>query len=350
MDPAAPRRPSPNRSPSRWRRARRLGLGAALLACAGVNGLAYLHARSMTTFVPAGASTAAPEALRGGGRLLALVGGVKVRRPENRVTPSALGLEYQTHRLEGSGPVLELWELEPDGPAAGVALVCHGYAASKDSLLPTGDELRRQGFRTLLLDFRGSGGSGGNQTSLGYREADDVARGAEFARSRVPAGAPLVLFGTSMGAAACLRAIHLGQVAPEGLILESPFDRLLTTVRARFDLLGVPSWPGAELLVFWGGQRLGIDGFAHAPLDYARAVECPSLVMHGELDRRVSVAQARSVWSALATTERSFYVFSGLGHEPFLRAQPEAWRRAVAELLARVSGRAAPTASPQRGG
>ena len=60
-----------------------------------------------------------------------------------------------------------------------------------------------------------------------------------------------------MGAVACLRAVHALGVQPDAMILECPFDRLLTTVRHRFDAVRVPSWPLAELLVFWGGQQSG---------------------------------------------------------------------------------------------
>ena len=42
-------------------------------------------------------------------------------------------------------------------------------------------------------------------------------------------------------------------VRADAVVLECPFDRLLTTVEHRFELMGVPAFPLARLLTFWGG-------------------------------------------------------------------------------------------------
>ncbi|MBE9078296.1 hypothetical protein IQ241_13505 [Romeria aff. gracilis LEGE 07310] len=52
-----------------------------------------------------------------------------------------------------------------------------------------------------------------------------------------------------MGAVAVMRAISLHDIQPDAAILESPFDRLLSTVCHRFEAMGIPSFPGAELIV-----------------------------------------------------------------------------------------------------
>ena len=51
----------------------------------------------------------------------------------------------------------------------------HGYTSDKSKLLTEAEFFRSQGFSVLLLDFAGNGGSEGVQTTVGYREADDVA-------------------------------------------------------------------------------------------------------------------------------------------------------------------------------
>ena len=73
---------------------------------------------------------------------------------------------------------------------------------------------------------------------------------------------PLLGYGISMGATSLMRAVALYALKPRALILEGPFDRLVTTVRHRFDAVGVPSFPAADMLVFWGSvaerdKRLG---------------------------------------------------------------------------------------------
>ena len=97
--------------------------------------------------------------------------------------------------------------------------------------------------------------------------------------------------------------------------------------------MGVPSFPSAELLLFWGGVQQDIAGFSHDPVEYAPSVTCRTLVLHGDQDRRAQVNQARAVFDALGTSRKTWKVFSGVAHESYVRAQPEAWRATVGELL-----------------
>jgi len=305
---------------------------AALSAFLALNVLAFSHAGALTRFEPAreqGPGTL--EELSLGQRAQTLVRGPRLARPRNLTSPSDHGLPYTTEVLGEASPRLELWCLDPPQPR-GVVLLCHGYGGSKSALLPAAAEFTRLGWACVLLDFRGSGGSEGNETSLGVHEADDVARAARFARQR-SAGSPLIVFGNSMGAAAVLRSVYLGHVQADGLILEAPFNRLLATVRHRFELLGVPSFPSAELLLFWGSVRAGIDGFEHEPTTYAAGVRCPTLVLHGDRDARVTVTEVQEVVAALPEP-RSLVLLEGVGHEPYLAARPEEWRGAVEPFLA----------------
>jgi len=183
----------------------------------------------------------------------------------------------------------------------------------------------------LLVDFRGSGGSSGEATTLGVYEAGDVATSFELA-ARIAPDCPLVLFGRSMGSVAILRAIAHAGISPEGIIIECPFDRLLGTVAHRFTAMGLPSFPCAQMLVFWGGVQHGMNGFAHNPCEYAPRVNCPALVMHGELDKRVSVPEVQAVYDALAGPKR-LEVFPATGHESCYRTRPDLWGRHVTEFL-----------------
>jgi pimeloyl-ACP methyl ester carboxylesterase len=121
-------------------------------------------------------------------------------------------------------------------------------------------------------------------------------------------------------------------VQPTAAILECPFDRLISTVANRFAVMGLPAFPFAHALVFWGGVQHGFNGFAHNPEEYAAGVRCPVLLLHGEKDPRVSREQAEAIFRNLAG-DREFAVFAGVGHESYLGADPEGWKRIVARFL-----------------
>lgn len=323
----------------RWRLVTASLLVAAFVA---VNTVAWLHARAMSRFVRTGGRTASPEKLGVLAKARVLLTGVTLLRPENRRTPKDIGLEFQTVRFPGAKSIqLEAWFMPSAAPTTnGVVLLFHGYGASKDSLLSPAVELSALGWDTLLVDFHGSGGSAGDTTSVGWHEAEDVAAAfaaaAKFAPSR-----PRVLYGVSMGAAACLRAVHALKVKPDALILECPFDRMLTTVQHRFHAMRLPSFPFAELLVFWGGQSGGFNAFAHNPVDYAPAVRCPTLMMHGGKDPRVSVREVERIYEKLGGG-KSLVVFPKLGHQSYVEADLNVWREQVKGQLALVRATPSP--------
>lgn len=82
-----------------------------------------------------------------------------------------------------------------------------------------------------------------------------------------------------MGAAAILRAVAVHGLRPDGLIVEAPFDRLVSTIGNRFTAMGLPATPFNHLLVMWGSLEIGANGFNHNPAEYAAQVHCPTLVL-----------------------------------------------------------------------
>jgi len=134
-----------------------------------------------------------------------------------------------------------------------------------------------------------------------------------------------------MGSAAILRAIAFEDIKPDAVIIESPFDRLINTARNRFKVMGLPAFPAAELLVFWGGIQQGFDGFEHNPVDYARSVKCPVLMMHGGRDSRVTFEQGRNIFDNLEGEKR--YKLFDVGHEVMAVSCTGEWQEQVTEFL-----------------
>jgi uncharacterized protein len=318
-----------------WKRLLKIFAGLVLSAFITLNAIAYMHVHAMTHFVDGGHRTSNPEALGYLNKIKILFTGVTVPRPVNLETPKGYDMPFETLALTNKrGLRLEAW-LTTCANAKGTVILFHGYAAGKDSQLPAAAQFDTLEYETLLVDFYGSGGSQGNETSIGYHEADDVLAAFQFARRRSPRQ-PIILFGTSMGAAAVLAAIHRYNIDPDALILECPFDRMLSTVQNRFRIMQVPSFPSAQLLILWGGIHLGFNGFNYNPADYMREVRCPVLLMHGEKDRYVTLTQMNRLAQNLNPSSRC-KIFAGLEHQSYVSAQPEEWSRCVAEFLLRFS-------------
>ena len=296
-----------------------------------LNAVAFFHARAMLFFIEAGRRTPKIEQLSAIQKAGVLLTGVRIPKPGNYRSPAGEGLVFETIALREPGrPDLEAWRIPCENPRGTIAMF-HGYSDCKSSLVPAAREFHDLGYEVWLTDFRGCGGSAGNSTSLGWHEADDVRRLADFLRTQ-NAPRPLVLYGFSMGGAAILRAVADLGVKPAGIVICSVFDTMLGAVQARFHSMGVPAFPAAQCLTFWGGVQQDMNAFANNPVDFAARVKCPALLMHGSADVRAPLAQGSNVFARLAGPKR-MVVFDGAGHGPLERSDPARWRKEIAAWL-----------------
>jgi hypothetical protein len=312
---------------------------AVIMAFVALNVVAYRHAWRMTHFSNAATRTSSPEKLSAFGKLSVLVTGVTLPRPEL----SAISVEHRVVTFHtADGIQLEAWDI-PVAEPRGVALMFHGYAVSKSAMLGEAEVFRGLGLRTVLVDLRGSGGSDGDVTTLGWCESADVAAAVSWARGEWPEQ-PLILYGQSLGAAAILRAMAVDGMRADGIILECPYDRLLTTVGNRYHAMHLPAFPFAQLLVFWGGVQHGFNAFRLNPVDYAASVTCPALVIGGERDLWALPDEVRRVADALGGTTQC-HIFEHTGHGGYGQNEGGIYRDIMSKWLDALLSSLGPTDS-----
>jgi uncharacterized protein len=189
---------------------------------------------------------------------------------------------------------------------------------------------RELGYNTFLVDFMGSGGSEGNQTTIGFLEAEQVKTSYEYLAEKGEKN--IYLFGTSMGAVAIMKSISDYGIDPRGIIVECPFGSMYQTVCARFETMKIPTFPMAGLLVFWGGLQNGFWGFDHNPTTYSKQINCPTLVLHGAKDEKVSREEIDEIFNNL-TGQKSLKVYEDAGHENYLTKYRSEWTQDIQQFL-----------------
>lgn len=283
------------------------------------------HAWKFTHFTDTTAPRTNPNRLSALGKLKTVVLGVDNPRPANNGVPP---VPYETITLRSDFP-LEAWLVRAPR-AKGTVVLFHGYSGKKSSMTDRAMILREMGVNTLLVDFRGSGGSGGNYTTVGFQEARDVKAAYDYLRNSGERN--IWLLGSSLGAAAVLKAVKDGGVAPKGIILEAPFATLYDATCARFRAVNAPEFPFAGLVVFWGGAIHGFWGFGHQPREDARAAKMPALVVYGEKDERVERWEIDAVFDNLGG-RKELVTFPGAGHVNFLSRYRAEWTAALREFI-----------------
>ncbi len=104
------------------------------------------------------------------------------------------------------------------------------------------------------------------------------------------------------------------------------------TVCARFKTMNAPTFPMAGLLVFWGGLQNGFWAFGHNPTEYAKKISCPTLLLYGAKDNKVSKEEIDNIFNNMVGTNK-LIVYEEAGHENYLGKYKDEWTQDVREFL-----------------
>lgn len=302
-------------------------LWLAAIVFVAINALAFIHAYKFTHFSGTqNERTRDPKSLSPLVKTKVILGGIDNPKPMRVATPTH---SFKTISIK-SDVQLEAWHITV-ADAIGTVILFHGYSGEKSQLISRAEHFSKLGFNTLLVDFMGSGGSEGDGTTIGFAEAREVRDCFEYIKGTGESN--IHLFGTSMGAAAILKALDDWYIAPKSIILECPFGSLYKTVSARFDIMGVPSFPMAAVLTFWGGFQQGYWAFSHNPEEYAKSVKVPTLLLFGEKDDRVSMEETQNIFANIQG-EKQLITYPDQGHDVYLNNE-QRWRQDTENFISR---------------
>jgi alpha-beta hydrolase superfamily lysophospholipase len=191
---------------------------------------------------------------------------------------------------------------DPSGPCR-IALIVHGLAEASPSMQSRAEALVHGGWTVLLPDLRTFGQSEGDRASFGAREADDLKGWIDLMLAEFP-GAPVVVWGRSMGAAVALRAAaEENRIA--AVVMEAPYADLREALAARLDRLKFPGAARLSGLVLWQAARLAGDRLDRPrPIDLASRFHRPVLILQGEEDTVTPVPAIRRLADAFPGDHR----------------------------------------------
>ncbi len=292
-----------------------------------LNVISCNHAYKFTHFAEKNTpKSSKPEYLPFTEKLKVVFWGISNPKPVNYHKP---GRSHETITIQ-SEEKLETWLLSPENPK-GTVLLFHGYSGSKSGMINYAEEFYQKDYRTLLVDFQGSGGSTGHQTTIGFEESKDVEAVYNYVKDRFPEE-EIILFGSSMGAASILKAVSETEITPDKLIIECPFGSMRTTTQKRFEAMSLPTFLLPDLLMIYGSIQNGFNAYKHNPTEYAKGVDVPTLLLYGAKDARVTRAETDEIFQNLKG-EKSLGVFENAGHENYLWRHSGEWEQEINAFL-----------------
>jgi pimeloyl-ACP methyl ester carboxylesterase len=153
----------------------------------------------------------------------------------------------------------------------------------------------------------------------------------DYARGRIQ-GARIVLFGSSMGGAAAVRAVAEDPTLADALVLDGAYANLEEAARGFWHVTGFKSMarmmaPAAQVGRVWlGKDPRSIDLRGH----YAKLKGVPVLFLYGTKDQVVPVKSAEQ---CVASAEGQVEWFEGCGHAQGRFAEPERYFSSIVAFL-----------------
>lgn len=292
-----------------------------------INVVTAFHAYKFTHFYNAGDITIKQEENGWDKTGDILFGKDVAKKPNSITTDSSFETIYLTTK---DGIKLQGWYLKTTGAANGTVVMFHGHGSTKSGIILESEEFRKMGYNTLLMDFRAHGSSGGNTTTIGYYEAEDVDLAYDFIKNKGEKN--IVLWGISMGAAAISKAISDDDLQPSKIILEMPFGSIVKAAEGRIKMMHLPPEPLATLITFWGGAEHGFWAFNMKPVEFVKKINCPVLLQWGNNDPRVTRGEIDMIYANI-TSPKKLVVYASAAHESLCKKENEKWMSEVQNFL-----------------
>lgn len=222
-------------------------------------------------------------------------------------------------------------------------IFAHGYRSNRllkhDSALKLAAKLVQQGYNALLFDFRNCGDSGGNITTIGLDEKQDILGAVDWCKNHCQA--PIGLIGFSMGAATSLLAAAASEEV-SGVVADSSFSDLN---RYLLDNLSVwsklPKYPFSPLMVFAIRFVMRKNPQLVKPMMSLQHIyPRPVLFIHGDCDDAVPFADSETM-SLRFTDAFSLWKVPGARHTGSYRLYPQEYTDRVIRFFDGLVGKGA---------
>lgn len=252
-------------------------------------------------------------------------------------SPESYGLLYETIEINSAPDQITLqgWMIEADDPR-GTIIMAHGYRGNR---LETGvpalalaKELHTHGYHVLMFDFRNSGESEGDLTTVGYKEKEDLLSAVQFAKNYAP-DVPIGVIGFSMGASTAIVA-SAEEPLIEAVIADSPFSDLRVYLESNLPYWSdLPHFPFTFIIMNTLPLLTGIDVDEVSPRKAMESLDTPVLLIHGAGDEAIPYQNSEEIYSKAKSGNAELWIPEGSDHVKSYADHSEEYLHRVLQFL-----------------
>ena len=283
-------------------------------------------------------------AVYGGVSYVIASGVTEAERNAQEDHPSEHGLQFEDVEFPSrTGDVtLAGWYIAGEGQSPTIIFV-HGLNSvrSGDRAVELAAMLMDYGFNILMFDLRGHGESGGDRTSGGFFERQDVLGAFDFLVGQGTPADKIGVWGISMGAGTSVMAL-VDEPAIRALVTDGTYASVPDLVAGEVarkmnipDNLAPVFVPGSTLLA---NLLYGIDISILVPDQVVGRLEYPILLIHGTADTRIPFEHSERVHRA-AHPDSILWLVSDADHAGSFDQHPQEYVEKVTSYFkARLDG------------
>ncbi len=232
--------------------------------------------------------------------------------PARRRVVGAPPSTCQDVTFAGDGVTLKGWQCRTSATRRGTLVYLHGVADNRTSGAGIVERFGPRGFDVVAYDSRAHGESDGDVCTYGFFEKRDLHRVLD----QVGPG-PIVLIGTSLGAASALQEAGR-DVRVTAVVAAETFSDLRTVATERAPFFFTPGIIARAFQIAERQAHFRVDDVS--PVVAAAEITVPVLLIHGSADSDTPPEHSQRVLAALAGPKRLILV-SGAGHNESLRGE-----------------------------
>jgi pimeloyl-ACP methyl ester carboxylesterase len=248
--------------------------------------------------------------------LLPGIGAGGLLHPTRTSTHRSAPAGCREETLQGRDVTLTAWRCLATPPARGTIVYLHGIADNRGSAEGTIARFLPRGFNVIAYDSRAHGASGGDACTYGFFEKDDLRRVLLTAEP-----GPIVLIGTSLGAAVALQAAA-DEPRVSAVVAAETFSDLRTVASERAPWFFSKGRIARAFELAEAQAHFQVD--AASPEKAASRIRIPVLLIHGAADVETPPAHSERVYRALQGPKR-LVIVPDAGHNGSVNA--DVWKQ-----------------------
>lgn len=258
-------------------------------------------------------------------------------------TPADVGLKAEKLSFKsGDGTPLSGWYMPAAKPTGKTIVLAHGHGGNMgDMISEYARFLHDAGYNVLAFDFRNSGSSGGDHTTLGYEERGDLEAALDLAAARG---------GTSLGVLGASTALEEASADPrvKTVVADCPFDTLTNAIVPRVKAATTSVGPLKDVHYPFPGlaseaildRVIARSGEPLPDVDPIKLMgklgSRPVLLIHGAADDETPADCSRRLFDADPGKDKQLVLVPGARHAQSHKTDPKGYEQRVLAWLGRT--------------